>query len=256
MVTQSATTFAAVAFLLATAPTRAQPPAEAPPAQTVVRLPGLVADLERRVVDIDATVCLDQGTLEFIACTKGTKEHESIVTVDARPTHIHAALLLLGLRVGHPGMSRRMEGEPPRWEAIPPRGDPVEVSLVLRGVGGDPVEFPIRDFVSPAGQGDDAAPPRARGDAGAPAPFPDVFLFTGSRVEQDEQGNRRYAADESGHVISVATFGDEVLSVPDLQSADNAALLWQINPELLPKVGTRVTLRLRPKPVPAADASP
>ena len=59
-----------------------------------VKLPGLVINFRERCVDIEGSICLDRGFLELIACTKNSKEHESIVAVTARPMHIHTALLL------------------------------------------------------------------------------------------------------------------------------------------------------------------
>ena len=44
-----------------------------------LRLPGLVINLEERCVDVESSVCLHEGTLELVACTKDSKEHESIV---------------------------------------------------------------------------------------------------------------------------------------------------------------------------------
>jgi hypothetical protein len=51
----------------------------------------------------------------------------------------------------------------------------------------------------------------------------------------------------SGNVISIATFGDELLCLPFHQTQENDALMWQIKRKSLPEVGTEVTLRLRPK---------
>ena len=86
------------------------------------KLPGLVVNQKERCVDLDATVCLRQGALELIACTKGTKEHESIIAVEAKPIHIHTALLLLGVQVGSPAMREPTTEEDRRWIDIPPRG--------------------------------------------------------------------------------------------------------------------------------------
>ncbi len=65
----------------------------AQPARKNIELPGLLINFQKRCVDLEATICLDAGLLELIACTKGSKEHESIVAVAARPMHIHTALL-------------------------------------------------------------------------------------------------------------------------------------------------------------------
>ena len=76
-----------------------------------MQFPGVAIDLKERCVDIEATICLDSGMLELVACTKGGKEHESIVAVAARPMHIHTALLLLGAEAGNPAMRRAPQGE-------------------------------------------------------------------------------------------------------------------------------------------------
>ena len=221
--------------------------------------PGLTIDLKRRLVDLEATVCLDRGPLELIACAKGTKEHESILSLKAKPRQVHLGLLLIGAKNGKPAMRRRVESEgvSPRWIDIPPSGDPIAVSLVLQDKTGKPVEHPISDFVtrtSDQADGAEAAvteepnPEVAQGERDKPnLRFPDTFLFVGSHTIQDKQGQRQYLADVQGNVISISTFGDEVLSLPGSHSKDNGALLWQVNPKKLPKVGTVVTLRLRPK---------
>eukprot|EP00913_Durusdinium_trenchii_P006317 g5929.t1 len=89
-------------------------------------------DAARRVVEFDGIVPIDchhEDTpdvyLEVIACTKGTREHEALVMTEARPSHVHAALLLIGLTPGAPGApAGRGEG------AIEPSGDAVRVEIV------------------------------------------------------------------------------------------------------------------------------
>jgi len=54
-------------------------------------------------------------------------------------------------------------------------------------------------------------------------------------------------------VISIATFGDEVLCLDGIHGQADDGLVWQVNPDKLPPVGATVTLRLRPRrPVLAA----
>jgi hypothetical protein len=67
-------------------------------------MPGILLNLEERCVDVNATVCLREGLLELLACTKNSKEHESILVMNARPMQVHTALLLLGSRPGTPAM--------------------------------------------------------------------------------------------------------------------------------------------------------
>ena len=107
----------------------------AEPARKNLELPGLVINFQKRCVDIEATICLDEGMLELIACVKGSKEHESIVAIEARPMHIHTALLLLGANNGTPAMSRPADEQKTRWIHIPPQGDPVNVYSCVRDTG-------------------------------------------------------------------------------------------------------------------------
>ena len=226
---------------------------EAKPARKNVKLPGLLINFKDRCVDLDATICLDRGALELIACTKDTKEHESIVAIDALPRHVHTALLLIGAQSGNPAMRKRVsEGEQERWVEIPPSGGRVNVYLVTKDDKGTSVEHPISKFIKRSGDDDESAPdsdPNFNKDAKKKAAFPNTFLFTGSLIREiPGQKERQYLCDASGNVISIATFGDETLGLPAVHSHQNGALLWQVNDAELPKVGSKVILRLRPQP--------
>jgi len=236
-----------------------KPAAKAPTER--LEFPGLTIDRKRHLVDLEATICLDRGPLELIACTKGTKEHESIVTVKAKPRLVHLGLLLIGVKNGKPAMRVRVEaeGSPPRWVDVPPSGDPIGVSLVFKNKDGKTVERPIGDFVvRTGGRSIDAGAKSSNGATGKASRserakresgFPGIFLFAGSHVVQGKDGKGQYMADRQGNVISISTFGDEVVCLPGSNSKDNGDLAWEANSKTLPKVGTRVTLRLRPKAV-------
>jgi len=223
-----------------------------------VKLPGLVINFRERCVDLEATVCLDEGMLELVACTKGSKEHESIVAITAKPMHVHTALLLLGANNGNPAMRKAVDERETRWMHVPPRGDPVEVYLVFENSGGKMVEHPVSDFVARSAKRPDELPDPDKDDAGENNEFPQTFLFAGSQLRDNGPGPRQYLADLSGDVISIATFGDELLCLPGVYSNDNGALMWQIDATKLPKVGSKVILRLRPqvKPAPRAGKTP
>ena len=89
-----------------------------------------------------------------------------------------------------------------------------------------------------------------------PADLPNEIIFAGSMLRDNETAPKDYLADLSGHVISIASFGDEVLCLPDHHSQDNGALMWRIDPTHLPKRGTAVTLRLRLKKAPDSKPKP
>jgi len=217
-----------------------------------IKLPGIVVNREERCVDIESSVCLRDGMIELIACTKDTKEHESIVVVEARPALVHAALLLLGAKAGNPAMRRLVDENTGRWVDFPPAGSPVDVFLVFQDKQGKKVERPISDFIV---SGPD--PSAFQSDEEKAEKFPtNTFLFTGSIFIKDSEGKGQYIGDDSGDLISVVTFGDEVLGLSEVHSSDNGELMWHIDGNSdLPAVGSKVTLRLRPKkePMPAAE---
>lgn len=230
-------------------------PATPEAARLQLKLPGLTVNAAERCVDIEAKVCLDKGPLELVACTKGSKEHESIVAVQAKPMHIHTALLVLGATNGHPAMRRPRGPAGTGWVDIPPSGDPIKVSLVFQDTDGKLAEHAISEFVAASDVASTGAPNRAAGDGGEVARFPDTFLFAGSHLHNNGDGPSMYLADESGHVISIATFGDELLCIDGMHAHANDALMWQINPEKLPPVGEQVTLRLRVRKPDVAPAT-
>ncbi|HAA61531.1 MAG TPA: hypothetical protein DCE39_11430, partial [Planctomycetaceae bacterium] len=51
---------------------------------------------------LKASVCARDRVLEMLCCLKRTKEHESILTIDASAAVVHAGLLALGARQGTP----------------------------------------------------------------------------------------------------------------------------------------------------------
>ena len=224
------------------------------PTRKNFKLPGLVINFQERCVDVEGAICLREGLLELIACTKGSKEHESIVAIKARPMHIHVSLLLLGARNGNPAMRKPTNKEGTRWIEIPPKGDPVNVYLVFKNKKGKMVERPISDFVAAAEKKPDEKVGAKNGDAAEDTKFPHTFLFSGSLLRGNGPGPRKYLSDLSGNVISVVTFGDELLCLPGIQGHDNDSLMWRVDATDLPAIGTKVTLRLRPKRKPATKA--
>jgi len=211
-----------------------------------LKFPGLTINARERCIDVEATVCLSEGALELIACNIGGKVHESIVAVEARPSLIHTALLLLGARSGSPAMRRPANEEQTRWVDIPPTGDLIDVFLEFSDAEGKRVERPISDFIRRRIR-DGMERSESGTEADKVQSIPHEFIFAGSHLKDDGDGPRGYLADISGHVISMSTFGDELLCLSELHSHQQGALEWEIDPTHLPKKGTAVTLRLRLK---------
>jgi hypothetical protein len=223
----------------------AEPAVEKVPADLAEKIrnifPHITIDMENRCVDVEAVITLTDGFLELIACIKDTKEHESLIMVEAKPRHIHAALLLIGAKAGNPAERKPLDEQGSRWIDIPPRGQPMKVTLVYTKEGGEKVERPIRDFIAPTDNRNGLPVPEGEKEI-----FPDTFLFVGS-INHGEGKEMKYLADDSGHVLSISTFGDELLSLPGILAQDNGSLSWCAKPETVPQVGTKVILRIRPQ---------
>ncbi len=204
-------------------------------------LKGIVIDREAGHVDLEAVVVLRDGEwLELLACTPSTREHESILTVSAKPSDIHLALLLLGLEPGKPLM---WEHKPDRSvTVVPPTGPQVAVTLIYEHEG-KAKTVDANQWVVNQQTGKVLAGNR--------------WLFVGSRFEEFE-GKRIYMADPNGSVLSLVNFGDEVMTRDTEVTKDNDDQAWNANTPVIPKVRTPVTIRLTPveKPKANPDAKP
>ncbi len=228
-------------------PTSNTPPAAAEVSPAAIQaagglMPHLIIDRERGWVDLEATVVMREGGwLELLACTPGTRTHESILTVAAKPSHVHLALMMLGLEQGQP-MRWIREGEVSKVQ--PPRGPWVEVSLVTQKEG-QPVVVPANQWILNKTTGQPMADPH--------------WIFTGSFI-YEHPDTPPYQADVTGSVISIVNFGDEVLARPTDRTSYNDEQAWGPHTDAIPALGTPVVLRLRPvdrhPPNPAASADP
>ncbi len=59
-------------------------------------------DLKAKRLLVKSQVVMREGLLEMLVCLKQTKEHESLLSVDAKAQVIHAGLVALGAEVGSP----------------------------------------------------------------------------------------------------------------------------------------------------------
>lgn len=71
---------------------------------------------------LETEVVFRDGLLEMLVCLKQTKEHESILALDARARTVHAGLLALGAKPGKP-----VSWDP---EFQPPTGQEIEITLM------------------------------------------------------------------------------------------------------------------------------
>lgn len=215
------------------------PEVDAPP-EPVVRavFPGvrLVRDARgRQFVEVDSFVPIMDDPdapdvyLELIMCRRDTRDHEVLVATDAQASHVHAALLMLGLEDGHPGYWSVADGE-----LVPhaPEGAGVRVELVVERDGELTADVPaawVRNLKT-----DER--------------LPDVmWVFAGSA--ETDHPVFPYSADGSGNVIGLTTFGDEVVAYPAVISPEAAMdePVWVADFDRVPPFGTEVVVRLIPE---------
>jgi hypothetical protein len=197
-------------------------------------------DRKKRIVDIDAVICLREGDwLELLACAKGTKEHESILSIKASPSEVHGALLLIGLKEGSPLRYVKVGG---KRKLLDPQGPRIAITLVYKDEKGKTIEIPAHEWVVNQKSG------KKLND--------NIWLFSGSffdkykvpkKLGSDEYVvKERYAADLSGTIISLVNFGDDVLSRDTNLTDKTDGGVWGVATKKVPKLGTKVIIRMRP----------
>lgn len=122
-------------LLLATTTCAAEPVALNP--QETVLL-----DRDHGRIILRGTVCLREGLLEMFLCKKQTKEHESIVTLDADASIIHAGLLALGAQPGSP-----VRFQP---EFKPPAGQKIDIVVHWQAKDGTKQKAKAQDWIRQA----------------------------------------------------------------------------------------------------------
>jgi hypothetical protein len=96
-------------------------------------------DREGKRLLVKTRVVLREGTLEMLCCPAQTKEHESILAVDARAYIIHAGLLALGAKPGAPVQFRP--------EFKPPTGQQIDIFLQWTDAAGKPHRVRAQEWI-------------------------------------------------------------------------------------------------------------
>ncbi len=220
-------------------------PASADEPELVEMLPGI--QLAEGVVQFEGEIAVDAHHpdtpdvyLEMLVTAPDSREHEALVVANIKGSALHAALLAAGFEPGAP-LTRGDEGRP-----VPAHGDALGVLVSTLDDEHHPEKFiPITDWVMRAG---DSAPlidsDRWEG-----------LVFAGSLLT-----GKGYAADRAGTLISLTSFGDEVIApawtVSDKASVDEP--VWIANRDKLPRQGVAVVVRIEArekKPAEADDAA-
>lgn len=186
--------------------------------------PGIAIDWRAPQVELTGRVVLQEGLLELFACRRRTREHESIVALDATPLHIYQALGLIGISPGKP-----VNYDPQADTWLPAQGDrlSVDVRFAIDGV------YQITAAWSWLLDAETQRPATPRD-----------WIFAGSRTFPGDV----FGADADGTVICLVDFDTTLIGLAEPHSADNALLWVAANPKTVPPPGTTCTLILRPIP--------
>ncbi|GAB4189686.1 MAG: hypothetical protein Kow00105_04090 [Phycisphaeraceae bacterium] len=170
--------------------------------------------------------------LELVATVPGPtgREHEAIVTVNARPSEVHLVLITLGLEPGQP-MTHRREGD--ELVTTLPTGPELALSFVYEK-DGHTHEVPVHEWVFDQATGETIPPCR--------------WLFAGSRF-RTWQGREYYMADEAGNIASLVNFGDDLIVRQTGTTRDTDFQQLQLDADRALPFGEDLILRIRvPRP--------
>lgn len=201
--------------------------------------PGIAVDKGKRTVTIDAKIApriindprykREDGKpypIEVIACypfPKGQKAHETVVTIDVKPSEVHKALESLGLKAGKPVMGESKEAA---------QGPEVKIYLQIPGEDGNRKRLPIE---------------RVLIDPKTNKSMPKVhWRFTGSALKQPnpDKPDKVYGADLTGTLIAIFPVTTETVFQSNLTMKEEKYVKLETNTKLLPKEGTAVKLVL------------
>jgi hypothetical protein len=182
-------------------------------------------DNKNKCVVLEGTICRTEGELEMFACTRRTKEHESVVTVLTAAHPVHAALMVIGA----------VPGKPVSFDPVytPATGTEIEIEMSWTDEKGNPKKCRAQDWIM---------------DVNTKKAMAHNWVFAGSGFYLDETtGKRHYLADQ-GDFVCVSNFSSAMLDLP-IKSTDqkDSGLLFDCFTANIPPKGTRVTMTLIPK---------
>jgi hypothetical protein len=227
---------AAISVLItftATLPLWAQVAGDLPTSATPTAPEGLVKlskgsdlwlDTKRKAVVVDGQVCLREGLLEMFACTKGTKEHESIVSVNCLAEEVHAGLLAAGAKAGEP------VSFDPEYKAA--TGQIIDVYVLWKDAAGEKHQARAQEWIR---------------DIKSQKPMTHDWVFAGSGFWKDPETGKEHYKANGGDLVCVSNFPTATLDLPIESSQANDHLLYEAFAERIPPRGTKVRMVLIPR---------
>ena len=179
---------------------------------------------DARRVHLLAQVCLREGPLEVLLCKMNTKEHESIMHVDADAREIHFALIAAGAQPGTPVKFV------PKYQGA--TGTKIKVTLAYREKG-KVKTVTAQDWIMDKKTGKSMA---------------HEWVFAGSKFFQDPERPNAipYYMANNGEIISLANFPDSMMDLPVKSPKEAQELIYEINTPKIPPLRTPVLITFEP----------
>jgi len=201
-------------------------------------LPGVLVG--EGIVEFEGTVAIDVHHpdtpivyLEMFVTSPDSREHESLIVASIKPSILHAALLAAGVT---PGQPRHKDNSGAWVDAI---GQELLITVSTKELA-DWSDFErIENWV--INQQNQTLLSESESWTGS--------VFAGSKINNSGP-NAGYLADRSGTLISLTTFGDEVIS-PRWAISHEAEIdepVWIASIDHLPTKGTNVKVRIQTVP--------
>ncbi|MFP6649749.1 MAG: YdjY domain-containing protein [Pirellulaceae bacterium] len=181
-------------------------------------------DLKRRWVVVDGWVCLREGELEMFACTVGTKEHESVITLKTKSRLVHASLLAVGAKIGNTVKFS------PEYKAA--SGTVIDIIVLWKDKDEKKHAVPGQQWVKHHRNG---------------KPLEHPWVFAGSGFFKDELSMSEIYYGDGGDLICVSNFSSATMDLPVQSSKDNNDLLYQARTASIPPIQTSVRMVMIPR---------
>ncbi len=187
--------------------------------------------VDKQIV-LQGEVCKAGYPLEFFA-TYSNRAYEAVVAVNVKPWFVHAALVALGAKPGHPAKFQP--------EFSPPTGTEVAIEVRWKDAQGNVQSCPAQHWVRNI---------KTRKEL-------DVnWVFAGSAFVTNETTGEEYYQANSGELICVLNSPVAMLDLPVPSYAKMEDRPFEAFAEHLPPTGTPVTLLLKPILRPTPPAKP
>lgn len=181
------------------------------------KIGSLTLNKDKREIYISGSINMQSGLVEYLACYKEVgKLHESVLKLDAKPSDIQVALLLLGFKNKN---NLKFQGD-----STIPEGDPLDIF----------VEWELTDKAKKRVRAEELVYDQQKKKAMEKT----FWVFTGSQIIDG-----KFMADTDGSII--ATFRDPlaIINNPLPSGADDT--IYSSNEKLLPVNDTEVLLIIK-----------